>query len=143
MARRYDDNDDDDDDYKPRFRRLAKKPVHSHTWDDEDDEEEEDDGDEHDPRDELIDVLESIDDARESLDNYQLTLSYLFARHPDLKLQWRKFLQVGGLTADDFRKFLRGELRPRIVRQRKHLRLVSNRKVTPLSFNNNSGGEAA
>jgi hypothetical protein len=125
---RYND-DDDEDDTKPRLRRLARRRT---VYDDEDD----DDGiyDDQDFEYELSNILDSIDSTRLKLDRYQRKLSHSLQRYPMFDDQWRKFQKSGGLTADDFRLFLRGELRPKITRQRQHLRLISNRKPTAIKL---------
>ena len=124
MARKYDDDEEEDDigTYKdPKYYRR-RRPIEDY------------EEDALDPEDELIIILKAIDYTRSRLDCHQVKLAHLFRRYPDLQEQWRKFTRYGGLSADDFRLFLKGQLRPRITRQRKHLRLVSNRKAIPVKL---------
>jgi len=80
------------------------------------------------PQDELVEILDSIERQRERLNCYHIRLTHLLRRNPELQDQYQRFSQASGLTAKDFELFLKGELRPRITRTKKHLRLVSNRK---------------
>ena|SRR5882724_7548135 len=41
---------------------------------------------------------------------------------------WRDFIASGGINADDFKSFMAGTFRCRLVRRKKHLRLVANAK---------------
>jgi hypothetical protein len=90
----------------------------------------------------LRDLLEQADSLRDrqwSLDrklNYLLTngLDYdgdLVNDHPvnvvELQSGWRAFLQEGGVSAEDFDRFLQGERLGTAIRSKKHLRLVSNK----------------
>jgi hypothetical protein len=95
--------------------------------------------------DELISILTAIDDARQRLDCKSQQLLHLLDRNPDLRKRWLGFVRSGGVTAADFTKYIGGKLRPRITRQRKHLRLISkSRKHNPVRLlKNDSGGEAA
>ena len=157
MARRYENNDD-----KPRRKRLASNPspwaleqrrmwerltpkeakaIGSGSFGDPEDDEDEDFT--IDTAKQLLLILRAIDYGRERLDGLQVKLSDLFERYPPVEDMWRQFRKAGGLTADDFVKFLKGQLRPRITRQRKHLRLVSSRKVLPLKLTKRPGNDVA
>ena len=41
---------------------------------------------------------------------------------------WKDFTDSGGINADDFKSFMAGTFRCRLVRRKKHLRLVANNK---------------
>jgi hypothetical protein len=41
---------------------------------------------------------------------------------------WKDFIASGGINADDFKSFMAGTFRCRLVRRKKHLRLVANAK---------------
>jgi hypothetical protein len=45
---------------------------------------------------------------------------------------WRDFQNSGGIDADDFKSFMAGTFRCRLVPRKKHLRLVSNSKPKPI-----------
>lgn len=91
----------------------------------------------------LLRHLEEFDTLRDDLNDTRGSLSALLRDEPKLQLLWKKFQRAGGLSADDFRRFLKGKLRPRITRQRKHLRLISVRKTAPIKLIKGNGGEAA
>jgi hypothetical protein len=90
----------------------------------------EDDAPELDPEDELIEQLERIERSREQLNRHAIALRHLFRRYPGLQQKWEVFIRSGGISASDFERYLDGQLqlRPRIIYQRQHLRLVSNRR---------------
>ena len=94
------------------------------------------------PEDELERLLEEMERDREKLNLDMLALRLLLRRHLDLEARWRQFTGVGGITASDFRQYLAGQWRPRVTRQRRHLRLVVNHRLTP-RMTHNGGPEAA
>jgi hypothetical protein len=91
----------------------------------------------------LRDLLEQSDSLRDrqwSLDrklNYLLTYGLDYdgdefdrpVNVADLQSGWREFLRQGGVSAEDFDRYLQGE-RLGNVRTKRHLRLVSNK--TPM-----------
>jgi hypothetical protein len=81
-----------------------------------------------DPEEALTRLLKRIGSIRDQLDQTQGQLSDLLQEEPELAQQYRRFIQQGGLTAEDFERFQLNLLRPRITRSRKHLRLVSSTK---------------
>src|SRR6266404_5340955 len=102
MARRYED-DDEDDIFSTVNARQHRRRL-SRDYDD-------DDIRDDDPEDELISILKSLDYTRQRLNCHQDKLSHLLRRYPDLQDLWRRFIAVGGVSAEDFRQFLKGELR--------------------------------
>jgi hypothetical protein len=85
---------------------------------------------ESEPQGELIEVLELIERSREQLNRHAIALRHLFRRYPGLQQKWEVFIRSGGITASDFERFLDGQLqlRPRITRQHRHLRLIISRR---------------
>jgi DNA-binding transcriptional MerR regulator len=111
---------------------------------DEEDEEEEDDDEVLDPEITLLQLLYDQDSCQTRLQRNRTCVASLLRRYPELRQRWQQFQKSGGISASDFELFMSGKLRPRVVRQQKHLRLVSNRKTTPLKLiKPNNGGEAA
>jgi hypothetical protein len=110
---------------------------------DDDDEEEEEYDIPRNPIDELISILKALDDTRSRLDSLQVNLSQWLERYPSFEGPWRKFLQSGGLTLADFHKFRQGQMRPRIIRGKRHLRLISTRKFPVKIKKSGHDGEAA
>jgi hypothetical protein len=141
MRRYYDDDEEDEvgtiKDSRT-YRRQSARRVY-----DEDDDDDEGIVDEEDFADELVSLLKSIDYTRQRLDCHQSKLSHLLERYPEFAGLWQKFQKAGGLSAEDFRLFLKGELRPRITRQRKHLRLVSSRKPLAVKLKRPGNNDAA
>jgi hypothetical protein len=155
MARRHDDNSNDDDD-KPRRRyRLASNPspwaleqrrmrerltpeeredLGSGNEDDNDNEDYETRPFTEDAARQILSVLKLIDQTRVRLSCHQIALNSLLRTYPAVQPFWRKFQLMGGVTVDDFTQFANGDFRPRITRQRKHLRLISSRKPIPIKL---------
>jgi hypothetical protein len=79
------------------------------------------------PEEELEDILHSIDCYRQQLNSRMQQLSRLFTYHPDLRSQYLAFLRTGGISAQDFEAFQEKKLRPRLIPQRGHLRLIHNK----------------
>jgi hypothetical protein len=113
--------DDDDDMAPPRRRHYYRAP----------DLDEFDDYDET-PEEALLDHLGIIDRQRQQLNLERQSLQSLLDHDPDLAAKWREFISLGGISAEDFRQFLAGQMRARITRQRKHLRLVVDRRRRPV-----------
>jgi hypothetical protein len=82
-----------------------------------------------DPADELLDLLRDIERRQKRLAQDQRDLHRLIEREPDLRQKWHEFTRMGGISANELELFLQGRLRPRITHQRRHLRLVPNRKL--------------
>jgi hypothetical protein len=159
--RRYVDNDDDndDDDIRPPTSRRRRRYVSA--LDDDDDDRYAhataniktsyrrrlvtfDESDYCDPEIAMLTVLENIEYRRQQLQGDLANLQALLNRHRELQARWQEFTGAGGLSAKDFEQFIGGKWRPRIVRQRRHLRLVSNQKrPAAIRRHNNDGPEAA
>jgi hypothetical protein len=74
---------------------------------------------------ELIETLCRIEAAQDQLLKQRLKLAELLHRDPDLKESWQAFTRAGGQTAEEYERFRNGQLRPKIVRGRRHLQLVN------------------
>ena len=48
------------------------------------------------------------------------------AQQPALRAQYESFLRSGGISHEDFERFLDGDMRPRLTPRKGHLRLISN-----------------
>jgi hypothetical protein len=81
-----------------------------------------------DPEQELLDILEKFDELREKLQRETEFLQMLLEYNPELAGQWQQFTSAGGVTLEDWERFLAGNFRSRITRTRRHMRLVSNRR---------------
>jgi hypothetical protein len=126
-------DDDDDNEFAEAHR---DRPVQRRYVEDFDDDPEPE-------ADELLAVLEYIDYQRHRLNRYGAALKSLLQRYPDLQAKWRQFTGAGGLSAEDFKLFLRGQWRPKIIRQRRHLRLVVNQRHKPTVIRSGNDPEAA
>lgn len=73
---------------------------------------------------EVIDLLGRIERHREALECEQATLTRWLAGAPELAADWAGFTRMGGVTAEDFARYLDGRLRSRRTRRKRHLRLV-------------------
>ena len=71
-------------------------------------------------------VLQAIEHHRSQLDHAAASLKRLL-RDADLHKLWSTFTLVGGVSSNDFASFIEGRFRSRRVRQRRHLRLISDR----------------
>lgn len=151
-----DEDDDEDDDNK----------LHYHRGDEDEGEDDDEDGTFRDPRyyrreqvrarapvdDDpldhdnplltLLDLYSNLNFYAEKQRDYHKRLDTLLLKYPELRALWSKFHRVGGCTTKDLEDFLNGRFRPRIVRQRKHLRLIASRKAPPIRLIK-PGGEAA
>src|SRR5262249_59318964 len=84
-------------------------------------------GPKYDPEKDLENVLYRLDDFRYRLALELRVLNSLLNRHPELRQQYESFLRSGGISSEDFDRFLTGDMRPRLTPRRQHLRLISNR----------------
>ena len=80
----------------------------------------------------MIALLRSIERHRCAIAADQAIFAMWLDGAPTLAKVWREFNAAGGVTADDFYKFMHGKFNRRRVRQRKHLRLVSSREPLPI-----------
>ena len=81
----------------------------------------------------LLESLEAIDYHRNAMRAALADIQDLFDDADDLEFerQWHEFLRQGGVTADDLRRWRRGETIGPAVKQKRHLRLVSRRQQLP------------
>jgi hypothetical protein len=70
-------------------------------------------------------ALQTIEHHRSQLDHAAANLKRLL-RDADLHKLWSKFALAGGFSSNDFASFIEGRFRCRRIRQRRHLRLVSD-----------------
>jgi hypothetical protein len=94
---------------------------------DDDEYEEEEEEFEYDPEEELESLLHTIDRNRQQLTSALARLNALLNRHPSLQEQWCEFQSSGGISGQDFGRFLDGDMRARLIPRKGHLRLVSTR----------------
>lgn len=94
---------------------------------------------------EVAALLEQIEHHRAQLDACNNTLREWLNISTDLTEAWAKFTAQGGIDGDDFLKFMQGKLRHRIrpLRQRRHLRLISNQKPERIRRRIRKGNDAA
>jgi hypothetical protein len=64
---------------------------------------------------------------------------------PQLREHWKQFTDAGGISSEDFAKWCAGKMRHRSTREKKHLRLISNKNSPPirLKVTSKSGNDAA
>src|SRR5262245_8829821 len=79
------------------------------------------------PHEELEHFLQRLDRFRHQFALEFRLLNSLLTRHPDLRAQYESFLRSGGISPEDFERFLDGDMRPRLPPRKGHLRLVSTR----------------
>ena len=102
-----------EDEPPPRWRR----PAYDHDDDDEEYRE---------PEEALRYSLRRIESHRQSLENERASLQSLLRNNPRLAAKWAEFTAAGGVSSNDWEAFLNGKFRAKLVRTRKHLRVVSN-----------------
>jgi hypothetical protein len=117
--RKFDDDDDEEEERPLRRRYLRRRYL-------DEDEDEEERGPEYDPEEELEQILQRLDRFRRQFALEFRLLHSLLTHHPDLRAQYESFLRSGGISHEDFERFLDGDMRPRLTPRRGHLRLVSN-----------------
>jgi len=104
----------DDEEEPPPRRRLR-----AYDFDDDDEEYRE-------PEEALRYSLRRIESHRQSLENERASLQSLLRNNPRLAAKWAEFTAAGGVSSNDWEAFLNGKFRAKLVRTRKHLRVVSN-----------------
>jgi hypothetical protein len=129
MARMNDDEDDGDIIARTQYRRRR-------LVDDEDDDEV------LDPEIELLQLLYWQDSYQASLQRNRSRVDSLLRRYPDLLQRWQQFLRNGGVGAEHWEQYLNGRMRPRLTRQRKHLRLISRKAASPVKLKTSSNDAA-
>jgi hypothetical protein len=78
--------------------------------------------------DEVIDLLQSIERHQHALREAYRTIQQWLDGSEQFAEAWCEFTESGGVSADDFVRFIAGTFRCRRVRRKKHLRLVSSSK---------------
>ena len=95
-------------------------------------------------QDEVIELLYNIEYHRNAIANVTDKFEYWLGSSKQLRDVWNRFLIGGGISANDFQAFLNGKFRCRPVRQRRHLRLISNNSYKPsFSVRGTHGDDAA
>ena len=80
-----------------------------------------------DDEDQLARILTTIDQLRQQLNAQNAELRGLLDFYPNLKKDWDRFLNRGGVSADDWERYSTGgDMRPRLTPRKKHL--ISNRR---------------
>jgi hypothetical protein len=107
-------DEDEDEDEKPcRIRALRPRRTYPDDYPD--------------PEDELSGVLRTLDYHREGMQEQTSYLQTLLQCDSELAVKWKQFTSAGGISAEDWERFLAGNFRSRITRTRRHMRLVSSR----------------
>jgi hypothetical protein len=76
--------------------------------------------------DEVIGLLRSIERHRQGLRDHMMTLHRWLNGSSEFAEAWRTFTQAGGISAEDFDKFIDGGFCARRARCKRHLRLISS-----------------
>jgi len=79
----------------------------------------------------MLRIFRQIEEQREELRELTERFADMLRRYPERQAKWEEFEKAGGVTADDFDRFLRGKV-IRVKRQqrtKKHLRVVSSRPL--------------
>ena len=80
-----------------------------------------------DEEDQLARILATINQLRQQLNAKNAELRGLLNFYPNLKEKWDRFLNRGGVSAEDWERYSTGgDMRPRLTPRKGHLRLVSN-----------------
>jgi hypothetical protein len=72
----------------------------------------------------VLDLLHMIERDRARLHDLTGTLQQWLRGSPELATVWQRFTTTGGSSADDFARYMAGQLQPRYVQSKRHLRLV-------------------
>jgi hypothetical protein len=78
----------------------------------------------------LVEALQRIEQYREKPDAAGAAFKHLLMNDAKLRECWHQFTQAGGLSSDEFDRFIKGRFRYRHTRQRNHLRCFSTRLLT-------------
>ena len=89
----------------------------------------------------VIELLDEVEQLRAQLEFNERPLRNWLQQYPTFQNQFMRFLSVGGVTADDFDKFIKGKMRHRLTAQRKHLRMVVNNRRQTLTRHRTSWQE--
>jgi len=94
--------------------------------------------------DEVVALWRGIERNRREIDELYAVFDDWLAGSPQLAKEWNAFTRSGGISADDFLRFLSGQFRPRYrVRQRKHLRLIPGNEPAARRWRNRNKPDAA
>jgi hypothetical protein len=89
----------------------------------------------------VLDLLRRVEQYRAALDIALDTLHGWLDRSEELCHVWNKFTQQGGITANDFAAVFNNRCLPRrpVVRQRRHLRIITNNETPRRRLADRSG----
>ena len=91
----------------------------------------------------VIFLWRAIEHHRHEIAHQEARFRHWLQRSPELAKDWREFQSLGGVTADDFVKFCAGTMRHRLTRERKHLRMIVNRRNVIRRVRFDPGNDAA
>jgi hypothetical protein len=91
--------------------------------------------------DDVLCLLRSIEQHQQALRSASQMLQRYVEDSPGFAKTWREWNAAGGVTADDFERFLDDRMRHRPTKRKRHLRLIANNKPRPLLHK--SGGDDA
>jgi hypothetical protein len=80
----------------------------------------------------ILYLLRTMENGRRTLRNAAIELQRYVEDSPGFAKTWREFMQAGGVSADDFERFLDDRMRHRSIKRKRHLRLVANNTLRPL-----------
>jgi hypothetical protein len=83
-------------------------------------------------REDVLCLLRSIERNRQALRDAAKALQRYVEDSPGFAKTWREWNAAGGVTADDFERFLDDRMRYRPTKRKRHLRLIANNKPRPL-----------
>jgi hypothetical protein len=78
--------------------------------------------------DEVSDLLRAIERHRQALRDAATNLQRWLSSSPGFAQTWHGFTAAGGVSADDFERFLDDRMRYRPTKRKRHLRLIVNNK---------------
>ena len=78
--------------------------------------------------DEVIGLLQSMERHQQALHEANSTMQQWLNGSDEFADAWREFTESGGVSVDDFKAFINGTFRCRLVRRKKHLRLVNRNR---------------
>jgi hypothetical protein len=120
MKRQYPDEDeyleesDDDEEYLPRSQH-GKRQFDKHRT--------------HVTTEEVVELWCRIEQHRQAIADELAVFDDWLDGAPDLAAVWNEFKELGGVTASELQRFFSGQtFRHRPIRQRRHLRLISNKR---------------
>ncbi len=95
--------------------------------------------------DDVVSLLRSIEYSQRQLRSAAEILQRYVEDSPDFAKAWREFNDAGGVSAEDFERFLDDRMRYRPVKRKRHLRVISNNrgKIHRVIVRKGGGGDEA